>query len=146
MAIAYSEAIYGILVKHGGPFGAVIVKGESIISRAHNEVLLSLDPTAHAEIVAIRRACQVLNTVDLHDCILYSTSKPCPMCAGAIQWSRINKVFFSGGYKDTEKLNFDDLLFANSFSDIDKTWQQIDQEDFPKIISLFENYRNILHY
>ena len=146
MELAYSEAISGVSLKHGGPFGAVIVKNDTVISVGHNEVLLTLDPTAHAEIVAIRRACKALNTFNLHDCILFSTSKPCPMCKGAIQWSRIKSVYYSGGYDDTEKLNFDDLAFANSFVNLDDTWHQIDQKEFKKIVSMFDSYRDFIKY
>ena len=98
METAYREALNGICKKHGGPFGAVIVKDNVIIAKGHNEVLLRKDPTAHAEVVAIRKACKKLNTVDLSGCVLYVTSKPCPMCKGAIQWSRIKDVVFSGDY------------------------------------------------
>lgn len=146
MEIAYKEALSGLTAKHGGPFGALIIKDNQIISQGHNEVLLRHDPTAHAEIVAIRKACKHLQTVNLQSCILYTTSKPCPMCKGAIQWSRIKKVVYSGEYSDTEKLSFDDMLFSDSFNQIEEEWLQIDQEHFYKLVESFESYKTDIRY
>lgn len=146
MELAYQEALKGISMKHGGPFGAVIVKNETVISQGHNEVLLRNDPTAHAEIVAIRRACEFLRTVDLHECVLYTTSKPCPMCKGAIQWSRLQKVVYSGDYEDVKKLNFDDLDFSNTFNQEDIAWTKIDHEHFIKLINAFQEYKDDIRY
>jgi len=146
MKMAYEEAISGVSKKHGGPFGALVVKNGEVIAIGHNEVLLRNDPTAHAEIVAIRKACEILQTVDLSDCILYTTSKPCPMCKGAIQWSRMTKVVFSGDYEDTEKLNFDDLRFSVSFKDEETTWIQVDQEHFMELVNVFDAYKSEIWY
>lgn len=84
MKIAYNEATKGMLANDGGPFGTVIIQGDKVIETAHNEVLKTNDPTAHAEINAIRRASEQLGRFELSDCILYATCKPCPMCLGAI--------------------------------------------------------------
>lgn len=146
MQMAYDEALGSMDKKEGGPFGAVIVRGNEVISVAHNEVLIRKDPTAHAEIMAIRYACERLRTHDLSDCEIYATAKPCPMCKGAIQWSGIKKVFYSGGYADTLLLNFDDQNFDNDFMTIEKDWQQIDNEEFHRIVDAFEKYKEEIHY
>lgn len=146
MKLAYDEALRGLSLKHGGPFGALIVKDGQIIAQGHNEVLLHKDPSAHAEIVVIRQACAALNTVDLSGCTLYATAEPCPMCKGAIQWSRIKNVLFSGSYLDTEKLNFDDLNFSDAFGNENENWKQIDQDCFKTIIEKFESYKNDIKY
>jgi tRNA(Arg) A34 adenosine deaminase TadA len=92
----------------GGPFGAVIVSGGKIISRGWNEVTTQLDPTAHAEIVAIREACKVLRTFRLETCDIYASCEPCPMCVSAIYWARIRRVFFGAGREDAAHAGFDD--------------------------------------
>lgn len=91
-----------------GPFGAVIVLKGDIISEAVNCVTSSKDPTAHAEISAIRKASEILNTHNLGDCILYSSCEPCPMCLGAIYWSGIKKVFFAADRRDAAMAGFSD--------------------------------------
>jgi tRNA(Arg) A34 adenosine deaminase TadA len=92
----------------GGPFGAVIVKDGEVIATAMNEVTSSNDPTAHAEVVAIRKACKVLGSYQLEACDIYSSCEPCPMCLGAIYWSRPNKVYFAATRKDAATSGFDD--------------------------------------
>lgn len=94
--------------KGGGPFGAVIVKDARIISEASNLVTLENDPTAHAEIVAIRLAAEKLGTHELSDCTLYATCEPCPMCLGAIYWARIPKVYYAADRLDAAAAGFDD--------------------------------------
>jgi guanine deaminase len=94
----------------GGPFGAVVAKGGKIISEACNRVVLNNDPTAHAEILAIRDAASALNSHDLNDCTLYSSCEPCPMCLGAIYWAGIKKVVYACDRKDAEKAGFSDKL------------------------------------
>ena len=98
----------GIDKGDGGPFGAVIVKDGKILAEGHNEVLKTKDPTAHAEIVTIRKACQALNHFQLEDCILYSSCEPCPMCLGAIYWSRPKMIVFACTKKDAASIGFDD--------------------------------------
>jgi guanine deaminase len=93
---------------HGGPFGCVIVKAGEIIASAYNEVLICNDPTAHAEILAIRRACARMNTHQLEECEIYTSCEPCPMCLGAIYWSRPAKVYFAGSRADAAEAGFDD--------------------------------------
>ena len=145
MKTAYQEALHGISKKHGGPFGCVIVKDGKIVAQAHNEVLLRNDPTAHGEVLAIRKACESLQTYDLHDCILFTSAKPCPMCKGAIQWSRIPEVYYSGDYNDTLQIGFDDLAFSKDFQK-EENWHQIDQEQFKEIIDAFKQYSSEIKY
>jgi guanine deaminase len=92
----------------GGPFGAVVVKDGKIIARGFNRVLETNDPTAHAEVVAIREACKVLNDHQLPGCSIYTSCEPCPMCLAAIYWARPNKVFFGNTKKDAADIEFDD--------------------------------------
>ncbi len=92
----------------GGPYGAVIVKGEKIIAASGNCVTTNRDPTAHAEIMAIRQACTVLDDFQLKDCTLYSSCEPCPMCLGAIYWARLKTVYFACTRHDAAKAGFDD--------------------------------------
>ena len=94
----------------GGPFGAVVVKDGRIISRGWNRVTTSNDPTAHAEVVAIREACAVLNSFILRGCELYASCEPCPMCLGAIYWSRVDRLFFAASRQDAASAGFDDAL------------------------------------
>ncbi|MBU0646650.1 nucleoside deaminase [Patescibacteria group bacterium] len=92
----------------GGPFGAVVVKGDQIVGRGWNQVTSTNDPTAHAEVVAIRDACQTLTNFNLEGCELYTSCLPCPMCLAAIYWSRIRKVYFGNTVEDAAKIGFDD--------------------------------------
>ena len=94
MKIASEEAAAAARNNEGGPFGAVIVREGEVVARGHNEVLKSNDPTAHAEMVTIRRAAASLGRFDLSDCVLYTSCEPCPMCLSAIYWARIPTVFF----------------------------------------------------
>ncbi len=110
MRLAMEEARRGIENDDGGPFGAVIVRDEKVVSRAHNEVLKRNDPTAHAEILAIREASSILGSFDLSTCEIYSTSQPCPMCFAAIFWARIKRLIFGTTSKDVAKIGFDDSL------------------------------------
>lgn len=111
MQIAYDEALIGMDNNDGGPFGAVIVHKGKVVAAAHNEVLKTNDPTAHAEINAIRKASQVLGRFDLSDCTLYTTCYPCPMCMGAIFWARIATVYYASSMDDAAEGGFDDRRF-----------------------------------
>ena len=92
----------------GGPFGAVVVKDGKIIARGVNQVTTTNDPTAHAEVVAIRNACIALNSFQLDDCEIYTSCEPCPMCLGAIYWARPAKLFYANSKEDASAINFDD--------------------------------------
>jgi guanine deaminase len=94
----------------GGPFGAIIVKDDKIIAEANNRVVLNNDPTAHAEILAIRQASEVLQSHELNGCTLYTSCEPCPMCLGAIYWSGISRVIYACDRTDAERAGFSDKL------------------------------------
>src|SRR5438445_9701967 len=92
----------------GGPFGAIVVKGGRIVGRGCNQVTSGNDPTAHAEIVAIREACRRLKTFQLEECELYTSCEPCPMCLSAIYWARLKRVYYANTRKDAARIQFDD--------------------------------------
>ena len=100
----------------GGPFGCVIVKEGKIVAEGFNKVTFSNDPTAHAEIVAIREACKKLNTFNLSGCDLYASCEPCPMCLSAIYWSHVDNIFYANTREDAKKINFDDSLIYSEIS------------------------------
>lgn len=100
----------------GGPFGAVVVKDGVVIAAAANHVTTHNDPTAHAEVNAIREACQKLNTFDLSDCEIYASCEPCPMCLSAIYWARIDKVYYAADRYDAQDAGFDDSLIYDELS------------------------------
>lgn len=108
---AVKEALDGVQKNHGGPFGAVIVKDGKIISKAHNEVIKTNNPTAHAEINAIKKASKKLGTFDLGACEIYTTCMPCPMCLGAIRWANIKTVYYGASSKDADAIGFRDEEF-----------------------------------
>lgn len=94
----------------GGPFGCVIVKDGAIVARGYNQVTSLNDPTAHAEVVAIREACRLLGTFQLNGCELYTSCEPCPMCLGAIYWARLARVYYANTRQDAAAIGFDDAL------------------------------------
>ena len=108
MRRAISLAQKGIDSNSGGPFGAVVVKEGEIVGEGCNQVTSTNDPTAHAEVVAIRNACKNLDSFQLDGCILYTSCEPCPMCLGAIYWARPTKVFFACTREDAANIGFDD--------------------------------------
>lgn len=108
MLRAIELARYGMEKNDGGPFGCVIVKNGTIIGEGNNRVTSQNDPTAHAEIVAIRRACRVLERFQLNGCDIYTSCEPCPMCLGAIYWARPERVFYGASRVDAAKAGFDD--------------------------------------
>ena len=107
-AIALAEK--GIEHNEGGPFGCVIVKDDKIIGRGNNKVTSTNDPTAHAEIIAIREACKNLNSFQLEDCEIYTSCEPCPMCLGAIYWARPKVIYYGNTRKDAAIIGFDDSM------------------------------------
>jgi guanine deaminase len=106
----------GIEANHGGPFGCVIVKGDTIVGEGNNQVTSTNDPTAHAEVVAIRDACKKLGTFQLYDCEIYTSCEPCPMCMGAIYWARPKKVYFANTRTDAATIGFDDSMIYDELS------------------------------
>lgn len=139
MKIAYDEAVDGMLNNEGGPFGAVIVKDSQIIASAHNEVLKTNDPTAHAEMNAIREASKKLGRFDLSDCILYTTCQPCPMCLGAIFWARIKTVYYGATKDDAAKGGFDDKHFYSLIEGTNNAvcLENIDHEESVKLFDIW---------
>lgn len=107
MAMA-TKLSYDNIDKGGGPFGAVIVKGDEVISTGANSVTLLNDPTAHAEVLAIRNACAQLKDFRLTDCIVYSSCEPCPMCLSALYWAGVKKIFFANTKEDAAAIDFSD--------------------------------------
>jgi guanine deaminase len=110
MREAFALAREAMADGRGGPFGAVIVRDGAVVGRGANRVVRTADPTAHAEIVAIREACRALGTHDLRGATIYTTCEPCPMCLAAIHWARIDRVYFAGEHADAAAAGFDDSL------------------------------------
>lgn len=116
MRRAIDLALRNVRSAEGGPFGAVIVRGDTIIAEGRNAVTLSNDPTAHAEIVAIREACRALGRFQLEGCEIYSSCEPCPMCLGAIYWARPDRVYIAGTREDAGHAGFDDAFIYDQIS------------------------------
>jgi tRNA(Arg) A34 adenosine deaminase TadA len=108
MMRAIELSLENVRAERGGPFGCVLVKDGEVVAEGANLVAATNDPTAHAEVVAIRAACQKLQCFDLRGCELYSSCEPCPMCLGAIYWARIDRVYFGNLAEDAAKIGFDD--------------------------------------
>lgn len=108
MKEAVNTALKGMNNNEGGPFGCVIVKDGEVIGRGNNKVTSTNDPTAHAEVTAIREACKNLNSFQLEGCEIYTSCEPCPMCLGAIYWARLDKVYYGSNQMDAANIGFDD--------------------------------------
>lgn len=108
MQIAIDLARKGMNSNDGGPFGAIIVKDGKVVGRGNNRVTSTNDPTAHAEVVAIRDACKNLNSFQLDDCVIYTSCEPCPMCLGAIYWARPKRIVYGCSRQDAANIDFDD--------------------------------------
>ncbi|MDQ0200497.1 nucleoside deaminase [Neobacillus ginsengisoli] len=116
MEKAVQIALENVLTNHGGPFGAIVVKDGRIIGTGRNEVTASNDPTAHAEVQAIRAACVYLNDFQLSDCEIYTSCEPCPMCFGAIYWARPKAVYYACTKEEAAKIGFDDQFIYEQLS------------------------------
>jgi tRNA(Arg) A34 adenosine deaminase TadA len=110
MARAIQLSVDNVRTGRGGPFGAVVVKDGVIVAEGANQVTSTNDPTAHAEILAIREACNKLGVFDLVGCEIYSSCEPCPMCLAAIYWARLSRVYFANAAADASRIGFDDSL------------------------------------
>jgi guanine deaminase len=121
MQKATKEAFRGMRAKDGGPFGAVIVKKGKILASAHNMVLKTHDPTAHAEITVIRKATKKLKRFDLSDCEIYSSCEPCPMCLAAIEWARIKKLYYGCTREDAHNIGFSDKIIYEELKNFPNT-------------------------
>ena len=114
-------SLQGIELGHGGPFGAVVVRGGAVVGEGWNEVLHTKDPTAHAEVVAIRHACRHLASYDLSGCEIYAGCEPCPMCLGAIYWARIGRVSYSVNRRDAAGIEFlDEFIYEDLAKPLDE--------------------------
>ena len=143
MKVAKDLADDNLITNVGGPFGACIVKGGKIIGRGSNHVLENNDPTAHAEIMAIRDACKNINSYDLSGCEIYTSCYPCPMCISAIIWSNITKIYYGNTKEDAEDIGFRDKYIYDVISKINNN-EKIDLEfkciDRKETIKTFNNY------
>lgn len=110
MRLAIEQSRLGMQANEGGPFGAIVVKDGKVIGRANNQVIAHNDPTAHAEVQAIRQACANLDSFQLDGCVLYTSCEPCPMCLGAIYWARPDKVYYANTRSDAAEIEFDDEM------------------------------------
>ena len=137
MQVAIDLSNQGMSSNQGGPFGAIVVKDGVIVGRGHNQVTSHNDPTAHAEVVAIREACQTLNSFQLDDCVIYTSCEPCPMCLGAIYWARPKKVYYANTKVDAAKIGFDDDFIyqeiQKNLSDRQIPFEQISPEEAWKV-------------
>lgn len=141
MELGIKEARNTMNENKGGPFGAVITdKKGKVICVASNLVLENHDPTAHAEIMAIRKAGEILKTHDLSNCILYATGYPCPMCLSAIIWANIKEVYYGTDYLDAKKIGFRDDFIYTYIKNPDENLLKLKQIDREKCLTLFDEY------
>jgi len=142
MKEAIKLSFKGMKTNQGGPFGAIIVKNGKIVGRGVNRVTSTNDPTAHAEIVAIRDASKKLKSFRLDNCIIYTSSEPCPMCFGAIHWARIKKVFFACTRLDAANIEFDDdYIYQEIVKSIDQRNVDTEQLMRDEAIEAFKLWR-----
>ena len=142
MKLGIEEARTTMNEGKGGPFGAVITDIEGkVIAISSNKVLESHDPTAHAEIMAIRKASEILGTHNLENCILYVTGYPCPMCLSAIMWANIKKVYYGTNLEDAEKIGFKDKKIYDYLKNNDNNILNIEQLNYDECLELFKEYQ-----
>lgn len=142
MKLGIDEARTTMNEGKGGPFGAVITDIEGkVIAITSNKVLESHDPTAHAEIMAIRKASEILGTHNLENCILYVTGYPCPMCLSAIMWANIKKVYYGTNLEDAEKIGFKDKKIYDYLKNNDNNILNIEQLNYNECLELFKEYQ-----
>jgi guanine deaminase len=141
MTEAIQLSLQNMYTGEGGPFGAVIVKDGKIIARANNQVLKDNDPTAHAEMVAIREACKVLGAFQLDNCELYTSCEPCPMCLGAIYWARPARVYYANTRQDAAAIDFDDaFIYEEINTPLEHRKIPIEQLKHPQAILAFQKW------
>ncbi|MFM2359035.1 MAG: hypothetical protein RLY16_1028 [Bacteroidota bacterium] len=140
-AIRLSEN--GMNNNEGGPFGCIVVKNDEIVGRGNNKVSSSNDPTAHAEVTAIRDACKNLNTFQLEDCEIYTSCEPCPMCLGAIYWARPKVVYYANNRNDAAAIGFDDSMIYDEMTvDIEQRKIPIKPIGRAHALKVFEAWQN----
>ena len=145
MYSAIKEAYKGIRNRHGGPFGAVIVKDGEIIGKGHNRVLRNNDPTCHGEVSAIRDACKKLKTFDLSGCVMYTTGEPCQMCLFACLWANIEKVYYGCTIEDNGLIGFRDDKFDKLSGGREQFKDYLECVDRQACLKLFEDYKKKEH-
>ena len=139
---AVKAGLQGMRKSEGGPFGCVIVKDDVIIASGCNRVIVENDPTAHAEIVAIREACKKLQNFQLNDCEIYASCEPCPMCMGAIYWARPKIIYYANTSKDAADIGFDDSFIYNELNEpIGKRKIKIQQLPSAEAKQMFEEWK-----
>jgi tRNA(Arg) A34 adenosine deaminase TadA len=144
LKMAVDEAFNGMRAREGGPFGAIITSDGKIIGRGHNTVLASKDPTAHAEVNAIRNACKHLNCYHLSGAVIYSNFEPCPMCLAAIYWAGIRSLFFCNDRSDAERIGFmDKHLYEELSLGQDKREIHTSQQSLPEMEKLIEEWMGL---
>jgi guanine deaminase len=137
MSRAIELAQHGIDANDGGPFGCIIVRNGEIIAEGNNRVTSTNDPTAHAEVVAIRNACEKLGTFQLDDCVIYTSCEPCPMCLGAIYWARPKQIFYGCTREDAAEIGFDDQFIYDEIA------KPLDIRKIP-LVNISRNAANIV--
>lgn len=143
-AIRLSEENF--IKNEGGPFGAVIVRNNKIISKGINRVISQYDPTAHAEIIAIRNACKKLKRIWLDDCEIYTSCEPCPMCMSAIYWARIKKIYYANSRLDAEKIGFiDKKIYKELLISPEKRIIPSEQHLRSKAIKIFNKWAKVVN-
>lgn len=141
MREAFQEAFQGVNANQGGPFGAVIVLNDTIIGRGCNQVTSSNDPTAHAEVVAIREACKALETFHLTGAVLYATCEPCPMCLSAIYWADIKTVYYAADRHDAARIGFNDKFIYDELSKpLTMRYVAMKHLPLPEAVRLFDDW------
>jgi guanine deaminase len=146
MQKAVELSIENVEKKGGGPFGAVIVKDGQIFAEGSNSVTINKDPTAHAEVVCIRNACQKLGSFDLSGFDMYTSCYPCPMCYGAIKWARIDNIYYANSKEDAHNIGFSDLDIYTSIIEKSQNLIKIDNSDAIKAFNIWTNKENKTTY
>jgi guanine deaminase len=150
MQRAIDLSIEGSSKDKGGPFGAVVVKDGKIVGESYNRVTSTNDPTAHAEVMAIRDACKNLETFDLSGCELYTSCEPCPMCLGAIYWAKFDKVYYGNTREDAAKSGFNDSFIYDEIplplSERKIKMEELGQKEAQKAFQLWEEKMDKVHY
>ena len=150
MQMAIELATNNVLTGVGGPFGAVIVKDGEVVARGVNLVTGTNDPTAHAEVTAIRRACTELETYELKGCSIYSSCEPCPMCLAAILWARCDALYFASTAKDAAEAGFDDSHFyeqvAKPFGDRELPTRNLMRSEGAKCFDAWRKFAGRIEY
>ncbi len=144
LGLAIAEAIRGATAGQGGPFGAVVVKDGVVIAKAANTVVATNDPTAHAEVQAIRAACAALGSFKLEGCDLYASCEPCPMCLGAILWARPRAVYFAATRREAAQAGFDDAIFYQALAGDASVPLVRERVDCPDANSPFAAYAGVV--